>query len=585
MADLNDSYFRKTMEDSLSHLDEYFKYVSNNWADIVNRNTSLSMPQVQNILLKNWKKLTDPMNTRETKKSIKDKAVKSVPFFQHSIKNPYYVNSNEETSVEVIANKSNIANEKVVSLVSEETAQPEIKQTTTVEVKNMSESENEEMVLPEEDILRLTRPAKRKSMMKKEKSYRKKGSHGSYESEEKTNLVKKIKMATVEAEMTGTQAPNQIKNPELKTINQKSWKPPFIPVCWMIGCGFCEAKKCEVCVMCINKKRCVWRDCPRLKKVDSTENSITTSENGGQTVDTSTSENGDQTVDTSSEESGAASDEETQNDNINSFEKSENIDEVTFKCTQCDRSFKYLKSLNDHVCGSKYKKITCPSCSKVISSSNYSKHLKRHSVSKFKCSRCSKHFISKTLRDNHEKLHTEHNCGICNKKFRRPCALKKHLLLHEDQQQPEPASTSKTVKCKVCDAEQSSIRVLGMHMQSCHKDEAFSCDICSKLVFSKRALREHKKKHKRTEPVGHQEQESTNSNAENIAYIVEDNHNQIDVESNGDNVFVTLQNDDDVEVVQNIFFVSTEESCQGAIAENSVRPVTNIQTQLDFVDF
>ena len=91
-------------------------------------------------------------------------------------------------------------------------------------------------------------------------------------------------------------------------------------------------------------------------------------------------------------------------------------------------------------------------------------------------------------------------------------------------------------------------------MQSCHKDEAFSCDICSKLVFSKRALREHKKKHKRTEPVGHQEQESTNSNAENIAYIVEDNHNQIDVESNGDNVFVTLQNDDDVEVVQNIFF-------------------------------
>ena len=56
----------------------------------------------------------------------------------------------------------------------------------------MSESENEEMVLPEEDILRLTRPAKRKSMMKKEKSYRKKGSHGSYESEEKINLVKKI---------------------------------------------------------------------------------------------------------------------------------------------------------------------------------------------------------------------------------------------------------------------------------------------------------------------------------------------------------------------------------------------------------
>ena len=104
-------------------------------------------------------------------------------------------------------------------------------------------------------------------------------------------------------------------------------------------------------------------------------------------------------------------------------------------------------------------------------------------------------------------------------------------------------------------------------------------------MFTKRALREHKKKHKRTEPVGHQEQESTNSNAENIAYIVEDNHNQIDVESNGDNVFVTLQNDDDVEVVQNIFFVSTEESGPGVMTENSVRPVTNIQTELNFEDF
>ena len=123
-------------------------------------------------------------------------------------------------------------------------------------------------------------------------------------------------------------------------------------------------------------------------------------------------------------------------------------------------------------------------------------------------------------------------------------------------------------------------------MQSFHKDKAFSCDICGKLVFSKRALREHKKKHKYIEPVNQQEQEGTNSNAENITYIVEDNdNNQIDVEKNGDNVFVTLQNDDNVEVVQNIIFVGTEEPSSGVIAENSFRPVTNIQTELNFVDF
>ena len=558
------------MDGSLSHLDRYFEYVSNNWSDIVNKNTSLSLPQVQNILLKNWQKLTDPMNNQETKKNVKNNAVKSVPFFQQSIKNPYYINSNEE----VIVDKSNVANENVVRLDSDETGQPEIEQETAVEVENMSESENEEIVLPEEDIFRLTRPAKRKTMMKEENFQCKKGRHDSDETEGKTNRAKKIKIATVEAERTGTQAPNQLKNKELKTINQNSWKPPFIPVCWKIGCNFCEAKKCEVCVMCVNKKRCVWRDCPRLKKADSIENSITTSENGGQIVDTS------------SKESKAASDEETNNNKSNTLEESKDIDEVRFNCAKCDRFFKYLKSLNEHVCGSKYKKITCPSCSKIISSSNYSRHLKRHSISKFKCSRCEKHFISKTLRDNHEKLHTDNNCCICNMKFRRPCDLKKHhASQHEAQQQPEPASNPKTVKCKICDAEQSSIRVLGIHMQSFHKDEAISCEICSKLVFSKRALREHKKNHKRSEPVEQQEQESTTTNAESITYIVEDNHNQIDVERNGDNVFVTLQNDDDVEVVQNIFFVSTEESGPDVMTENSVRPVTNIQTELNFEDF
>ena len=102
------------MEDSLNHMEKQFKYVSDHWSDIFNRNTSLSVPQVQTILLKDWQKLTNPTNIQESQKNIKDKSVKSVPYFQHSIKNPYYSTSNEETFVENIANKSNIDNDEIV---------------------------------------------------------------------------------------------------------------------------------------------------------------------------------------------------------------------------------------------------------------------------------------------------------------------------------------------------------------------------------------------------------------------------------------------------------------------------------------
>ena len=486
-----------------------------------------------------------------------------MPFFQQSIKNPYYAETNKETLDQEVTDTSDIDSKTFKGLDSDMKGQSKSEQKTPVEAENMSESESDETVITKEDIIRLTRPAKRKTMMKKENINDKKRSQCSAEWE---NSKVNIKTATVDIEMEDKEVVNQI-----ETKNKKSWRPPFIPVCWKIGCRFCEAKKCEVCVKCVSKERCVWRDCPRLKETDSTENNNIKSDNG------------DQSVNSSRKECRSPSDEENLNNNANSPENLENIDEVRFKCSKCNKHFTYLKSLNDHKCGSKYNKITCPSCSKLISSTNYSRHIKLHSISKFKCSKCAKHFISKIMRDNHEKFHADNNCGLCGMNFRRPSELKKHLISHGSKQQPESASNQKFVTCKVCNAELSSLRVLGIHMQTFHKDKALSCDICRKLVFSKRVLREHKKKHKSSESVEHQEKESTNSYADNTTYLVEENDGQINVGESGDNVFVTLQNDDDVEVLQNIIFVSTEES--SVLAEHSVGPSTNIQTELNYVDY
>ena len=169
------------MEDSLSHLEKYFKFVSDNWSDILNGTPSLSIPQVQTILLKRWQKLTNQMNTQEAKKNSKDKSVKSVPFFQQSIKNPYYAETNKETLDQEVTDTSNIDSKTFKGLDSDMKGQSKSEQKTSVEAENMSESESDETTITKEDIIRLTRPAKRKS--------------------------------------------------------KKSWRPPFIPVCRSFLCA------------------------------------------------------------------------------------------------------------------------------------------------------------------------------------------------------------------------------------------------------------------------------------------------------------------------------------------------------------
>ena len=95
------------------------------------------------------------------------------------------------------------------------------------------------------------------------------------------------------------------------------------------------------------------------------------------------------------------------------------------------------------------------------------------------------------------KLHVQHKCTFCGKIFRRPSLLKKHLLVHEKHQPEgeanESSVTKQTVLCKICHTEVSSVRVLGIHMQSFHKEVALKCEVCSKAFFTKRGLKDHVK--------------------------------------------------------------------------------------------
>ena len=134
--------------------------------------------------------------------------------------------------------------------------------------------------------------------------------------------------------------------------------------------------------------------------------------------------------------------------------------------------WKYLKSLNDHDCGQKYSKVTCPSCSKQVSRTNYARHIKSHAVIKFKCDHCKSLFATKEKKEKHMKVHVKHTCMVCGKNFPRPSTLEKHTKLHQEDDSSSATNTTdenslrtgNTLKCKVCKMEISSITKMTQHM-------------------------------------------------------------------------------------------------------------------------
>ena len=99
-----------------------------------------------------------------------------------------------------------------------------------------------------------------------------------------------------------------------------------------------------------------------------------------------------------------------------------------------------------------------------------------------------------------------------------------------------------TVKCKICNTEVSSLRVLGMHMQSFYKEVALKCEICSRAFFTKRGLKDHKRNHRSIEQGEQQIEINTDKEVqENRSNdVVELNNNRTDVGSSGLDNFVII---------------------------------------------
>ena len=164
-----------------------------------------------------------------------------------------------------------------------------------------------------------------------------------------------------------------------------------------------------------------------------------------------------------------------------------------FNCTRCKKGYDQSKSFKNHVCFKNVIKIPCPSCSKMVSKTNMSHHMKLHSLVKFDCKQCKKSFRSESMLAKHTQEHKakkKHVCNICGQTCERPSHLKLHKLTHETKN-----SSDTGVKCKFCDWHSDSMLKLKTHLVDKHIEHAKKCAYCCKIYFSRRGMLGHLKTH------------------------------------------------------------------------------------------
>ena len=99
-------------------------------------------------------------------------------------------------------------------------------------------------------------------------------------------------------------------------------------------------------------------------------------------------------------------------------------------------------------------------------------------------------------------------------------------------------------------------------------------------------MKKHKRNHKRSDLLEQDvEINSTDIDAEKCANLDSGEYVQIDETNSDGSLFVALQNDTGIEVLQNVIFVNTVEPGQDVTTEGSDKSRINNQIEVNFEDY
>ncbi|XP_034232854.1 uncharacterized protein LOC117640458 [Thrips palmi] len=222
--------------------------------------------------------------------------------------------------------------------------------------------------------------------------------------------------------------------------------------------------------------------------------------------------------------------------------------EDSFQCDHCDKVFDtkhklrshrstvhkstaYACHLCDKVC---QKRITliehlrkhtgdnpfaCPVCNKRFNRlANYKAHMTIHeNARRYECPYCGKRFNRQSIQQRHIKTHTseqsrKHRCRVCNLTFGLATEMFTHRRLHTRDEVERATWEDEKLRlaltsfpCKVCQLPFNTVEEVLAHMPSHTDDERdiaaklknprLECDICGKVLNSKRTFNAHRSSH------------------------------------------------------------------------------------------
>uniref|UniRef100_A0A3B4WZW7 PR domain containing 4 n=1 Tax=Seriola lalandi dorsalis TaxID=1841481 RepID=A0A3B4WZW7_SERLL len=164
------------------------------------------------------------------------------------------------------------------------------------------------------------------------------------------------------------------------------------------------------------------------------------------------------------------------------------VREKKFKCSMCSRAFITSTKLNVHFMGHVgMKPHKCEYCSKAFSDpSNLRMHLKIHTQKNYRCTVCEKSFTQKSHVASHMLIHTgaeKLKCDLCDRAFIRKHDLKQHMFSH----------TERRIQCPKCNKHFLKTNHLKKHMNSHEGRRDFVCEKCHKAFLTKYHLTRHLK--------------------------------------------------------------------------------------------
>ena len=139
-----------------------------------------------------------------------------------------------------------------------------------------------------------------------------------------------------------------------------------------------------------------------------------------------------------------------------------------YECAKCDKKFKYLSWLKNHVLSihDKSKPFVCEVCGfQSFRKANLERHKLIHSdVRDFQCRYCNKKFITATNLKSHERVHTGEKpfkCKECSYASNQATHLHNHVIFRHSKKFP--------YKCCICEKGFVSPGLLQKHESRCKK--------------------------------------------------------------------------------------------------------------------